>query len=94
MPEFSSESIRRHHKVFVFLPCMLGSLFGYFLPPHILELQSIGAVNMAMDFELRYSRSPLVQWLRRSKVVNTLLFMGSSGMIAYVLNQGLIRRYW
>lgn len=80
--------------MFVFLPCMLGSLFGYFLPPQVLEIQAIGAMNMAMDYTLRGSRSRFVQFLRKSALFNTFLFMVSSGMISRVLSRGLIRRYW
>lgn len=86
--------MRNFEPVFVFVPCFLGSIFCYFMPAHITEIQCIGAVNMVLDTLLRGSSSAVVQWCRKSTLVTTLVFMASTGGICHVLKKGLSRRYW
>ncbi|GAB0097663.1 hypothetical protein DMENIID0001_133280 [Sergentomyia squamirostris] len=86
--------IKRHHNVFVFVPCVAGSMFCYFLPPNIREMQSIGGFNMFLEFLIRTSKSKLVQKLKKSTLFAIFMFQVFGAAIAYVYKKSNIRKFW
>lgn len=72
---FFSHVLGRYYSSFyVVLPVFIGTLFTYFLPRSILKTESVGLFNIYLEFLIRRSKSSLVQKIRKSKILATLIF--------------------
>ncbi|XP_055687478.1 uncharacterized protein LOC129792437 [Lutzomyia longipalpis] len=86
--------IKKIHNIFVFVPCLTGSLFCHLLPKHVREMQAIGGFNMLIEYFIKSSKSNVVQTLKRSRIFATFFFQLFGATIAYVFKRSNVRKFW
>uniref|UniRef100_A0A182W4Z7 Transmembrane protein 135 N-terminal domain-containing protein n=1 Tax=Anopheles minimus TaxID=112268 RepID=A0A182W4Z7_9DIPT len=79
---------------FVLIPSLAGGLTAQYLPRHIVRAQGIGLFNMYIEFLIRRSRTPLVGYLRNSRLYATSIFALLSAGIMAARQRLQLDRFW
>uniref|UniRef100_A0A182MVF1 Transmembrane protein 135 N-terminal domain-containing protein n=1 Tax=Anopheles culicifacies TaxID=139723 RepID=A0A182MVF1_9DIPT len=79
---------------FVLIPSLAGGLTAQYLPRHIVRAQGIGLFNMYIEFLIRRARTPLVGYLRNSRLCATAIFALLSAGIMAARQCVQLERFW